>query len=485
MRYYMLEDSDDLEQSIVHFTEAIFLPLPWHRPSSNVIQIFFSIARALIIRAKGFRHPEDVTRSIIYLRYLHEQSRQSSEVFEVPLNDVTVFLVRALRIQAEMDLGNVTRDIDSEEMADLCQELLKLDMSTTSVTGPIMNLAKVVVAQFGRLNKRQEPSDKAIECLREASILQEASILLPDSHHVSFALALSLFARFCIGHSNDDYEEAITILDKVARIPGDKLTQIRVLALKLASSFAYIRTIMFQRPEHREQAIHRIRTLLTKLPPEDSFCSSLKSDLTRLQGHRSYGSGAASDLEEAGLENPGVPGHPPFQELTASLTELNADSEDKHFDALLSMDRITDEAELEEAVKYCRLLLASSHHDSAFAHFTGYKLTTLLHRAFLCTNKIKYLNEEISVLRDNFHTQSAVEARAANYFGLLLSLSIRLQLLSRREDFNEIMQLFPMAVNDEHMGAPERFPISCEWALKRSWPALPDTPPPQLRTTPR
>ena len=38
LRYWMLKDSDDLEQSILHFTEAIFLPLPWQGLSSNIIE---------------------------------------------------------------------------------------------------------------------------------------------------------------------------------------------------------------------------------------------------------------------------------------------------------------------------------------------------------------------------------------------------------------------------------------------------------------
>ena len=409
MRYGRLKDSDDLEQSILYFTEAIFLPLSCHRRSFNTIHILFFIASALIVRAQEFRHPEDVTRSIIYLRYLHEQSRQSPEVVGLPLNSVTGCLVHALGIQANMKLGDVRQDL--EEMAILCHELLKSDTSMTSVTSPIMNLANVVIAQFqfGILNKQQEPSDKVIEFLRLARVL------LPDSHDVSFALSLSLFARFRhgsdIAHSNDDYDEATTILDKVARIPGNNLTQIRVNALNLASTLAFARSIMFTRPEYREQAIHRSCTLLAELPPEHPSRSTLKSMLTQLHEHRSYGSRAATDIE-ALLKTLEVPDHPPFQDLTASLTEPNYDSEEnleKHSYALFSMNRITDEAEVEEAVKYCRLLLASSHHGSDFALIAGNTLTILLRRAFQCTNKIEYLNEEISVLRDKFNTEPEVQ----------------------------------------------------------------------------
>ena len=34
IRYWKLKDSDDLEQSILHFTETIFLPLPWQGPET-------------------------------------------------------------------------------------------------------------------------------------------------------------------------------------------------------------------------------------------------------------------------------------------------------------------------------------------------------------------------------------------------------------------------------------------------------------------
>ena len=319
--------------------------------------------------------------------------------------------------------------------------------------------------------KQQEPFDKVIECLREASILP-----LPvdcQSHDVSFALAWSLFARFRIAHSNDDYDEATAILDKVAWISGDNLIQnqdYRVNALMLASGFAHARSTMFKRPEYREQAIHRTRTLLAELPPEHSFRSSVKFGLSQLQGHRPHGSGVASDFKEALLKDPGVPDHPPFQDQTASLTEytdLNADSEDKHFYALLSMYRITDEAEVEEAIKYCRLLLASFHHDSDFALLAENNLSILLRRTFFHTNKIEYLNEEISVLRDKFDTRARGALVENGFFAVqtfISSLFIRLRLLRRREDFDEIMQLFPIAVNDEHASAPDRFPVSCDWA---------------------
>ena len=462
----MLEDSDDLEQSIVCLTEAIFLPLPRDRLfKDHIAQILFSLTVVLVCRATNFRRPEDVTRSIIYLRYLRGRS---PEVFGVPPNELKIWLVRALRARVKIELGNARQlRQDIEEMAVLCHELLKTDMSMTSVTSLIMHLAEVIQARPGSLNELPEPSDKVIECLREASIL------LPDSHDVSLALAWSLFHRFQITPSDDDYEEATTILDKVARIPGlpgDKLTQNQVQALQLVSMFARARADVFERPEYEEEGIHRIRTLLAALPPEDSHRLEAKFSLAHAQKYRSYGSEVASGLEEAYFKSIGVSDHPPFQDLTASLTQLNDDSErmseGKHFLALLSLPRITDEAEVEEAVKYCRLLIASSDRGSHLAIMAGVMFANLLRRAFFRTHKIEYLNEAISVFRHmvKFDTRGLFQSKFLGISGLILSISTRFDFLRLEDDFNEIMQLFPMVVNDERGSTPRRFQLSCKWA---------------------
>ena len=454
----MSNDPDDIEQSILRFTEAIFLPLPWDRCPFNFIQIFVALTFALVLRAKEFGQPEDVTRSVIYLRYLRGQPL---EAFEVLPNHVKASLAAALGLQATMKLGDVRQNID--EMAVLCHELLKSDISMTSATVHIEELAETVVkARIGISNELQEPCDKVIECLREANIR------LQDSYHVSIALAWSLFGRFRITHSNDDYEEATTILDKFIGASGEKLTQNQEQATILVTSIVYARSLMFKKPEYLEQAIHRNRTLLTKLPPEHSFRSHIMHGLATLRSHRLYGTGVASDLEEAHLGTLPVL-RPSFQELTASLTELRADSEPglEHQEALLSIARTTNDAEVEEAIKYCRLLFASSRHGSEYAHSAGINLYDLLLRAFSCTNKIEYLNEAISVVRltmGNLNTRGALGTKFSLMKRLLSSLSIRLDLLQLRDDVIETIQLLPMAVNDERANAPDRFPLSCQWA---------------------
>jgi CHAT domain-containing protein len=426
--------------------------------------MLFYITLALIRRADVSRQPEDVRRSITYLRYLRGQPL---ETFNVPPQTVSGLLVGALGIQVEMRLGDVRQDI--EEMAVLCHELLKSDMPTTFVAGFFMRLVRAVIAPYGKLSQRQEPYDKVIGCLREANVRLRP---MADSHGISVALALSLYNRFRIAYSNNDYEEGVTILDKVICGSGNRPTQ---AALILVATFARTRYNIFGKPEYLQEAINRTRTLLGEAFREDTLRPSAmyRRALLQAQEYHFDDSGVASGVQEEHLRNSGGfdSDNPSFQDLTASLTELNADNQDKHLAAIHSIDRITDGAEVEEAIKYFRRLLASSHHGSDFAHVARLALGELFRRAFSCTNEIEYLNEAISIHRDNLDTQGVfglpVHANFHLIRELIKSLSIRFNLRHRslrREDFDETMQLYPVAVNDEYARIPDRFLLSCDWA---------------------
>ncbi|KAF8478907.1 hypothetical protein DFH94DRAFT_693298 [Russula ochroleuca] len=460
-RYTMLYDLDDLDQSILHFTEAIFLPLPWNGYCLNFIQIFFAITLALVHRANESRQPEDVTHVIIYLRYLRGQSL---EAFNIPPNRVTGLLVEALGVQVEMELGDVRQDI--EEMTVLCHELLKSDIPTTSVTGFIMVLVRVV--RGGQWGEPQGPSHKVMECL------QEANKRLPGSYEVSIALARSLFKRCLTADSNDDYEEAVTILDKVIHAPGDtRLTKHQEEALWLAHTFALTRFYAIGRPEHLEEAINRTRALLGEALPEHTR-HFLMNDLAGLRRYRFIVpmAGVAGCLQDAHLGSSDGSDHPSLQDLAASLTELNVDQDadnheellnaNLHLDLMISIIRITDEAEVEEATKYCRRLLGSSHNDGRIAHFARTALDQLL----ACTNNIEDLDETISIFHDKLldNSNSLGVPRFYQILKLITCLSARFLQLRRSEDLNEIMQLYPRAVNDESARTPDRFLLSREWA---------------------
>ena len=459
-RYTLSGQQDDLEQSILHHTKAIFLPLPWDRRCRNIIQMLFSTTVALVHRIHQSRQPVDVKCTIVYLCYLRGQSLEASSVLP---SHVIESLVHALSVRVELELGDVMLDI--EEMAVLCLELLNSATSPTSPIGSIMALVRVLNAQFGRWIERKEPSEKVIECLREANLR------LPDLHEVSVALAWSLFNRFHLTYSSPDYEEGTAILDKIItfRAPGGRLTQNQEIASRLIASFAQVRSTMFGKPEYLEQAIYRLRSLLGRTSLDDPLQPVIVQALSLLQGMRFDDPNVTTSLPEARLGNPEVSVHLSFRDLTASLAESSTGKSppmamaDKNIDVLLSIDRITDIADIEEAVKYCRLLIASSHPGSVFTPLGAIALGLLLLRSFSYTNKIEHLNEAISVLRDDLSFPGVQPVYFAVVQRLISSLSIRFNMLHSREDLKEIMQLFPLAVNDIRARTPDRFQISCQW----------------------
>src|SRR6266851_7268418 len=135
-RYLLLnrQPEDDLEESILGFTEAILsLPLPRDSPIPfpNINSAFHSLTAAISLRGDKSRHPEDIKCSVIYYRYLRGLPPDIHNRFSIP---VTRNFVRALACQVESKVENVDQNI--EEMADLCDELLSSDSSTNFLTRP-------------------------------------------------------------------------------------------------------------------------------------------------------------------------------------------------------------------------------------------------------------------------------------------------------------------------------------------------------------
>ena len=161
-RYLLSKQQDDLEQSILGFTEAILSLSPL--PSPNINQAFHFLTLATFFRVLESKHPEDVKQSVIYLRYRRALPHDVPNRF----SSLTSFLVSALALQAESELGDVDQDI--EEMADLCDELLDSDISTDSLTRPIMAFASTVGALDEEYFVVKSPSEKVIGCPRRVII---------------------------------------------------------------------------------------------------------------------------------------------------------------------------------------------------------------------------------------------------------------------------------------------------------------------------
>ena len=240
VRYILSGQQDDLEQSILGFTETI-LSFPLH-PFTDINQAFYGLTVAISLRADKSRHPDDVKYSTMYLRYLRRQQHDVPTDFPIP---VTANLVGSSALQVE-ELGEMDRDI--EEMADLCNDLLDCDISPDSLIDPIMAFARTVRARSEENFGVRIPSEKVIRCL------QTAIKRLPRSHENSDVLVESLFYRFYLTESDDDHEEGMAILDELISFHGlgDIPSSSQETALWSAFGFSIFRFQRSGKPEHLE-----------------------------------------------------------------------------------------------------------------------------------------------------------------------------------------------------------------------------------------
>ena len=138
----------------------------------------------------------------------------------------------------------------------------------------------------------------------------------------------------------------------------------------------------------------------------------------------------------------------------------------KHINALRSsyINQLTDVADIEDGIKYCRDLLVS-YPRSELASTAQSALGLLLHRAFQFTHDIGYLNEAISATRDGINNADSPTSRVTLLVGLTSLLSTRFELLCHEEDLHEVMRLFPTAADYSLANSHDRLPISFYWAL--------------------
>ena len=496
LRYNLSQQKEDLDKYILHGTEAIVLPPISESQDGlalNIVQLFFHLAHALVERSRKFKQPEDVRYSIEYLRYLRRLPLESSEV---PRNDVTISLIRALATQVRLDIGDGTRDI--KEMVVLCRELLTSNILTDFPIGAFQSLNQSVDFEVTR-GRPICLLDDVIECLRDA-----VKVCPPDSYYVFFALAQQLCNRLMKTHSKDDYEEAAALLEKILdpNQPGDCPDSMRTLASPLATLLAHARSVIFKNPEYFEVATSRLRTQLIASTDDEGLRLALTEGLalqTRLR-HRQYN--LAESFEEANsftsqlvdisasenLENSGEL----FLESDAVLESYSTTrmaEKIQHLEELLSVtppgsqrhrgylrrlanwyqakfNRTNDISDIEESIKYSSLLLNETHSSGDWERITA--LTSyrdILHLAFKKTNKIRYLEESITVGYDILELKTAQPIYFFVTLKLVSSLLTREQLVGRREDRHEAIRLISVVIDNQYGQEPDRFRLSCEWAI--------------------
>ncbi|KAI0293141.1 CHAT domain-containing protein [Multifurca ochricompacta] len=204
-RYKLSKQKEDLDKSILHYTEAIFLPPSWEL-YLNVVQVFFQLVISLLRRSNEFEQPEDVKCVVEYLRYLRGLPL---DTFEVPHKVATILLVDALGIQVKLEAGG-TGDI--EEMVMLCQELLTCHSSANYPTHAITALFSAIVCKFCQ-GKQVEPLDGDLE---EVIKCRRVLLASADTSNISWflsarSLGLDLDMAFKCSNKMEYLDESITV----------------------------------------------------------------------------------------------------------------------------------------------------------------------------------------------------------------------------------------------------------------------------------
>jgi tetratricopeptide (TPR) repeat protein len=492
LRYMRLHQKEDLDKSILHYTEAIFLPPIRARSFPNFIKILSLLAMALLKRAKEYKQPEGIGYSIKYFRYLR---RFPLDAFDVPREAYTTKpLIQALGIRVRLGTGNGTRDI--KEMVALCHELLASNKSAVVLNAAFGYLREAADVEFHR-GIPSQVLDEVIECLQDA-----VEVCPPGSHVVLFSLGCTLFNRFIKTHSDEDYEEAAVVLERVLE-PGGCPDSVRDVPLAFSTALTFFRSIFLQDPEYSQAAISRLRAEIISPSPEigEQLRLLLASSLAMQTGLRGREYNLAENLEEAnsytsqaidlssspgfksgeliGSELGAIFGNHSAAEIqqqigsVENLLSITPPGTQDHQDYLHRVERLylskfyqtNDISDIEESIKYSRLSLGATHANSPWRFLRFRFLHHLLLIAFEKTRKISYLDESITVGYNILNSKTAQQVHFAVTESLVSSLLTRKQLLGGIEDHHEAIRLISVTINEQYASDPDLFRLSCQWAI--------------------
>jgi len=286
-------------------------------------------------------------------------------------------------------------------------------------------------------------------------------------------LAASLANRFFVTPSGTDYREGMAHFDKIinSHAPDDESRHYKEAALQMAASLALSQSGAYGMPEHLEEAIYRFRTLLDVTSLDDARRAAIIRELSDLQESRQRYYSVPPISENAPSRTSGSDKLPSFHDLTASLPELNPTRPNspskftQHLNALLFVPYkyLTDIADIEGGIKYCRQLLTSFPRSTP-APYARITLTKLFYRAFECTNRMEYLHEAIATARHHINTADPQTFVSASLLMLVRILHERLYKLCNIEDLDGLLRLYPIAAKHENIVSADQFATSCQWA---------------------
>jgi len=451
---------DNLDKAVLHLTELILQPWFSPEPKPNIHLIFFNLAFALLKRSKASNQPEGAVYAAKYLRHLRGQPNAA---FGFPRHTVTTLLVEVLAFKVESEASNEMQNV--EEMTVLCRELLTSDVPDGDTIPSITLFSKAVLSKI-RPQLPDQPFDEVIECLRVVRMHK------PELRVAHLALAICLVNRYCMTVVNDDYDEAASILDEsiASRYPVDGWDKIVAGLQRMVTELAVLRSIAHETPEYSEEAIYRGHAFLSSGPEEDPLNYMVNHSLedNAMRRFRYFGP----------IEGPDAPsGDLSFSQLKVALggfldvfPELDQfNQETELLEGLLSGIRNTDITKIDEAIELGRTVLASAPEYSLERNMLTSSLLELfgkiLDEAFWRTNKIEYLNESISTLRQVLERPVPRFQRFTTVIWLSVCLLTRFAFLQghRMRDLDEGLELLSQCVNDAHAGLPDRFKAACLW----------------------
>jgi CHAT domain-containing protein len=460
-------------------------------PFRNIVETLHYLAFALLLRSEEFKQPEGIKFSIEYLRYLRGFPLDSSDI---PRTVVMTSLIRALRTQVRLGVGNGTLDIN--EMVVLCIELLSSRKSAAILAEACSYLTEATEIEFNR-RLTTEMIDEVIGCLREA-----VKAYPPDSydawHQIMFALAFTLHLRLLKTHSKKDFEEAEALLEKILE-PGGCPDSFRDKPSLLSAMLAFGRSSVFREPEHSEVAISRLRAYFGS-PSLDEEDRLLIASAIAIQTRRRFREFSLDEsLEEANLyishlvnasssltlaesaelsllkevrETYSATDLQQKIEYLENLLSITPPGTDRYIECLGHLEqwyeskfcRTNNISDLKEAIKYSHLALDATHASHPRRINRLASLRNILFFAFQKTRKISYLDEAITVGYDMLELKTVLHAHFPATLMLVSSLLTRKRLLGRIEDGHEAIRLMSSVINDQYACEPDRFRLSCRWA---------------------
>jgi tetratricopeptide (TPR) repeat protein len=488
VRYQLSQEKEDLDKSIVHRTEAIFLPhVRGGPPLDNILHLLSNLTIDVLQRSEEFEQPEGLNYSIEYLRYLR---RFPLDPYRITRTDITEALSRALAIQILLGTGNGTQNI--KEMLTLCNELLSSGTSADIPIAAFLFLKDAAKAECER-GLPIQMLDEVIGCLRDAV---KVTLCPPDSYRALHALADTISNRFVKTHSNEDYEEATALFERILDLAGAgecKDSESFRAASGASSSLmglASIRSNIFRhKPEYIEEEISRLRAEYNSPFIDEEDRLEVASDLaSRIRSRfEEYSLTPLVDVSSSSsmVKSADLSGPEPCREIysatdirqkiehlkdmlsnTPSGTEHYAKCLDHLQDWYKSKFRLTsDITDIDESIMYSRLSLCETHADDPWRVTALLRLCNILLFAFKETENIRYLDESITYDYNILELKTAPHAQFLAARTLVSSLLSRSRLLGRIEDRHEAIRLILAVIDDPYAQETQRFQLSCRWAI--------------------